>query len=411
MTPKFTSKEIHFLKTDSDNFKIKPPETYFGDLLLEKADRLCDFEKRLLQTKIPGKKFFIAVVQISLTSDSTLETSEDTFKVLCNSFVDDKKGIWENLNQNFFALAFWGYKNKKKATQLIVSFKDKLSKSLKADILIGYAHFPFHDFSKSQTLANAIKAADHAAFFGPYSMVPFDATSLNISGDRLYQLDKCEMAMADYQKGLEIEPENINLINSLGVCFGVMGQLDRAKLEFEKAMDINPDELIVIYNLGLLYQIEGDIGKAVMYLKKAHGSKLPVFEVELLLGHLLIKKKCHDQALEHLEKASLINPKSGITFRMKGEIYLGENLPEKAGQQFNSAIKLNPCDAASLSGYARSLELQGRNLNIALTFAKKSIALEPDNKKFKKRLKVIQTKIDQASIPPQHELKQQHRTM
>ena len=128
MTFKFSSKEIHFLKTDSDDFKIKPPKTYFGDLLLDKSDKLFTFERRITKTKIPGKKFLCAVIQISLTPDSILEASEDTFKEVFNSSLDHKKGIWENLSQNFFALAFWGYKNKKKASQLIVSLKDKLSK-------------------------------------------------------------------------------------------------------------------------------------------------------------------------------------------------------------------------------------------------------------------------------------------
>jgi len=178
-----------------------------------------------------------------------------------------------------------------------------------------------------------------------------------------------------------------------------MGKLDMAKFEFEKAMKINPDELIVIYNIGLLYQIEGDIDKAILYLQKAHGSDLSIFEVELLLGHLLIKKKNNDQAIPHLEKASRINPKSGLTFRMKGEIYLAQNLPEKAGREFNTAIKLNPSDAASLSGYAKALELQGKNLTIALTLAQKSIAIEPDNRQFKKRLKTIQKKIKDADLP------------
>ena len=83
---------------------------------------------------------------------------------------------------------------------------------------------------------------------------------------------------------------------------------------------------------------------------------------------------------------------------MKGELYLKDNLPEKAGWEFNKAIKLNPSDAASLSGYAKSLELQKKNLNIALTLAKNSTALEPDNKLFKKRLKTIQKKIEEPPI-------------
>lgn len=259
---------------------------------------------------------------------------------------------------------------------------------------MGVAKFPYHDFSKSQTFANALKAIDHAAFFGPDTLIHFDATSLNISGDRLYQLNKSDMAIIEYEKGLDLKPDDINLINSLGVCFGVMGNLNKAKREFKKAMAINPTELMVIYNIGLLYQIEEDIDNAILYLRKAHDIDPCIFEVELLLGHLLIKKGSPDLAMPHLETAGRINPKSGLVFRMKGEIYLDGNLPEKAGPEFNKAIKLNPSDAISLSGYAKSLEVRGKNLNIALTFAKNSITFDPDNKLFKERLKIIQEKID-----------------
>ncbi len=399
MTSKFSSKEIHFLKTDPDNFNFKPPEMYFSDLLLTKTIQIKAFEKRLSEAKIPGEKFLCAVIQISPdASESIQEKAKDTFETTFNSFLDNKRGIWENLNETSFVLAFWDYVSVEKASQLMVSLKDKISAALKADILIGIAKFPFHDFSKSQTFANALKAIDHAAFFGSDSLIHFDATSLNISADRLFGLNKYDMAIKEYQKGLEIEPSDINLINSLGVCFGIMGELDKAKLEFKKAMKIKPNELMVIYNIGLLYQIEGNIDKAIIYLRKAHGIKPSAFEVELLLGHLLIKKELPDQAIPHLEKAGQVNPKSGLAFRMKGEIYLVDNLPEKASHEFNKAIKLNPSDAISLSGYARSLDLQEKNLKIALTFAKNSIVIEPDNQLFKKRLETILRKIEAGTI-------------
>ncbi len=399
MTNKFSSKEIHFLKTDPDDFNFRPPELYFSDLLLTKTIQIKAFEKRLSETKIPGRNFLCAVIQISSdASESTQEKAKDTFETTFNSFLDNKRGIWENLNGTSFVLAFWDYVSVEKASQLMVSLKNNMSVALKANILIGIAKFPYHYFSKSQTFSNALKAIDHAAFFGPDSLIHFDATSLNISADRLFGLNKYDMAIKEYQKGLEIEPSDINLINSLGVCFGVMGELDKAKLEFENAMKNNPNELMVIYNIGLLYQIEDDIDKAIMYLRKAHSIKPSAFEVELLLGHLLIKKKQLDQALPHLEKASRVNPKSGLAFRLKGEIYLMDHLPEKASHEFNKAIKLNPSDAASLSGYARSLDLQEKNLNIALTFAKNSIAIEPDNQLFKKRLNAIQDKIEGRTL-------------
>ncbi|MBU8849402.1 MAG: hypothetical protein KOO64_07635 [Desulfobacterales bacterium] len=399
MTSKFSSKEIHFLKTDSDDSSFKPPETYFSDLLWAKTVQMKDFQKRLSRKKIPGGKFLCAVIQISSDASEVIQKkAKDTFEATFNSFLDNKKGLWNNLGKTSFVLAFWDYDSEKKASQLIVALKNKISTALKADILVGVAKFPFHNFSKSQTFGNALKAIDHAAFFTPDTLVYFDATSLNISGDRLYQLNKSDMAIKEYKKGLEIEPNDINLINSLGVCFGIMGNLDKAKLEFKKALAANPDEPMVIYNIGLLYQIEGDVDTAIHYLQKARDIDPCIFEVELLLGHLLIKKEQPDKAIPHLETASQINPISGLAFRMKGEIYLDGNFPGKADREFNRAIKLNPSDAVALSGYAKSLELRGKNLNIARIFAKNSIALEPGNKLFKERLKIIQEKIKDTPL-------------
>ncbi len=400
MTSKFSSKEIHFLKTDADDSTIKPPETYFGDMLLDKPVQIQAFEKRLLKSDIHGENFLCAVIEISSeVSDTLKEKSKDTFEATFTSFLDHGRGIWESLSDTSFALAFWDYDNEKKASRLLVSLKEKIQSSLKADILMGVAKFPFHTFSKVQTFNNALKAIDHAAFFGPDTLIHFDATSLNISGDRLYQLNKHDLAIKEYQTGLEIKPKDINLINSLGVCYGVMGELDKAKEQFENAMKTNPSEVMVVYNLGLLNKIHDDVDKAIVYLRKAHGINDQIFEVELLLAHLLQGKQQEDQALIHLKAAEQINPNSGLVFRMKGELYLGKKQPDKAAQAFNAAIKLQPSDAASLSGYAKSMALQEKNLNIALTFAQNSVALEPKNKVFKNRLTFIKTKIEEIGTP------------
>jgi hypothetical protein len=55
-----------------------------------------------------------------------------------------------------------------------------------------------------------------------------------------------------------------------------------------------------------------------------------------------------------------------------------------------------------LSGYAKSLALQEKNLNIALTFARNSIDLEPDNTLFRQRFKIIQQKIEAATLQDDH---------
>lgn len=395
MLPKFTSREVHFLKTESDDLSVTPPDHFFCDLILSKTPAITAFEKRLCQTDIPGETFLCAVFQVSSEISDVLQKKvAHSFEETFNLFLDHDRGIWETLEENAFVLAFWDYDNEKKAIHLLATLKEKLSKALKTDILAGISVFPFHHFSKIQTFENALKAIDHAAFFGKDTLIEFDAVSLNISGDRFYQLNQPALAQHEYLKGLEIAPKDINLINSLGVCYGVAGKLEQAKKEFERANRINPKEVMVIYNIGLLHRIDNDTDKAIVYLKSAHAIDDQVFEIELMLGHLLFLTDKPGQALGHIQAAAKINPDASAAHRIKGEILLSDKDIDAASRAFNRAIKLNPSDASSLSGYAKCLELQEKNLEIALSFAKNSIAMDPDNELFKKRMTRILEKLD-----------------
>ena len=153
---------------------------------------------------------------------------------------------------------------------------------------------------------------------------------------------------------------------------------------------------MVVYNIGLIHRINEKDDKAIFFLKKAHGINPDVFEIELLLGHLLYKQGQPDPALVHLEAACRLKPESGAPYRIRGQILLDRDDPAGAAAAFNSAVKFSPGDAAALSGYAKSMALQGKNLTIALSFAQKSIDLDPDNPLYRERLEEIQALTDQA---------------
>jgi len=412
MTQKFTAKEIHFLKTGSsgtnassassgsngsEDQQIHPPDIYFSDLLHDPGIQFTAFEKRLADTKIPGDKFICAVVQIDHeASEETREKARDIFEACFHSVLDSDRGIWESLDDTAFVLVFWDYDDEKDGTRLLTLLKAKISGQLSSDLLMGIAAYPFHDFEQNLILGNALKAFDHAAFFGPNHMIIFDAVSLNISGDRLFALGRHEEAIAEYEKGLAIDAKNINLINSLGVSYGIMGQIDKALCCFEQASAISPEEVMVIYNIGLIHRIKDKEDKAILYLKKAHTINPAIFEIELLLGHLLFKQDQFDQAMPYLDAAIRLNPESGTAFRLKGQILLDRNDLMEAGTQFNMAVKRSPNDAAALSGYARTMAYRQKNLSIALSFAKKARDLDPENSLFSQSLEEIQEIYEQA---------------
>lgn len=398
MNNKFTSKEIDFLKKNSKNISdksltITAPEIYLSDILKNKTNEIHAFKRRIQETQLVEDKFVCMLFRISYKKKENKKDIDKLFEKTFQIVLQTDRGIWQRIEQDVYALVFWDYDNKNQAKKILNSIKEKMSSSIDIDICTGAAWHPFEDFLKIDSFDNAVKALDHAAFFGKNSTIFFDSLSIHIYGDRLYQLGYIEDASIEYQKSLELDKKNTVLINSLGVCYGLLGMLDKAKEEFKKVLTINPGEIISIYNLGLIYDLTNEKKKAIPYLKKAHAIDNNIFEIELLLGTLYYYKAGDiKNALHHLNKALELKKDSSHVLRIKGEIALDQNHFSKAVSNFTKAIKINPSDAVSLSGLAKAYEIQNKNIDIAFSFAKTSVELDPDNMVFKERLETINKK-------------------
>jgi tetratricopeptide (TPR) repeat protein len=390
---KFTSKEVDFLKQNSGNkSEITPPKIYLSDILTNETNEISSFKKRIQNTQLVEEKFVCLVFRVSTSEDKKEKHIDDLFEKTFHTVLKAERGLWQRIDKNIYALAFWDYDNKNQAKTILKSITEKMSSAMNIDICIGASWFPFDDYSKLDSFDNAVKALDHAAFFGKNATVFFDPVSIHIYGDRLYQLGRIEEASIEYQKGLELDKKNITLINSLGVCYGLIDMLDKAKDEFKKVLSISPNEIMSIYNLGLIYDLTNEHEKAIKYLKKADSIDNEIFEIELLLGSLLYRTDDEKRAMHHLNKAIELKNESSPAFRIRGEIFLKQNKLADAVTNFSKAIKINPSDATSLSGLAKAYEIQNKNIDIAISFAQKSVTLDPDNPVFRNRLAEITSK-------------------
>ncbi|MCK5542632.1 MAG: tetratricopeptide repeat protein [Desulfobacterales bacterium] len=395
MKNKFTSKEVDFLKKNSKDesnkaLEVIPPENYLSDILQNETNEIHSFKKRIQDTKLPEEKFICVVFKVS--SKKEKQNTDDLFEKTFHTVFETGRGLWQRIDKGIYALAFWDYNNKNEAKGILKSIKEKMSSAMNIEICVGASWFPSEDYSKFDSFDNAVKALDHAAFFGKDSTMFFDAISIHIYGDRLYQLGHIEEASIEYQKGLEQDKTNITLTNSLGVCYGLINMLDKAKDEFKKVLGISSNEIMSIYNLGLVYDLTDGNEKALKYLKKANSIDNNIFEIELLLGSVLYKKNESKKAFFHIKKALELNSESSHALRIIGEIFLEQNKLSEAVSNFSKAIKINPSDAISLSGLAKAYEMQNKNVDIALSFAKKSVRLDPDNPIFRTRLGQIYLK-------------------
>lgn len=270
--------------------------------------------------------------------------------------------------------------------ELAKRIQEKVQLTGKETVSIGLAVYPFWPFEKMNVLDNARKALDHATFFGPNTVTPFDAVSLNISADKLYQYGDIDGAIDEFKKALAVDPKNVNVHNSLGVCYGVQGKLNEAIDAFETAIRLDPGDVMATFNLGLAHAKQGNQEKALDLFLESHSLDGDNPDVAYQIGMCYREKADTDSALAYLEKAARNTRKGAHIFAAMGECYLEKEMLREAVKAYEKAIKLNPSNAKSLSALGRLYGVLGENLEIAVVLCRESTKIDPNSGLYRRRL-------------------------
>jgi len=310
----------------------------------------------------------------------------------------EKSGLWGTLEPGLFGGIFPDI-NGSEALEIARDLQNRLAEKIEQSVTIGIASYPIIAFKKSDMIDNARKALEHAAFFGPGSAVAFDGVSLNISGDKLYENGELQEAIDEFKRALLLDPSNVNVHNSLGVCYGLQGEYESAIEEFKTAASIDPDEYMAMFNLGLVHTLRNQPETALEFFLNAGKINGDVYEVAFQSGKLYFESGDLEKAKPFLERAVKLDPDSGAVYRYLGECYAAGNLTQDAITAYKKAIRLNPHDAASMSALGCLLDDQGENPEITLMFCRESVGLSPENGLFRYRLGQLyfkQNRLDDA---------------
>lgn len=256
----------------------------------------------------------------------------------------------------------------------------------KSGVFIGMAVYPTTRYTKHAVFDNAVKALDHAGFPGQNGAAVFNAVTLNISGDRLYQAGDIVGAMQEFEAGLSMDPSNVNLHISLGVCHGTLGIYKKALKEFDIAASLAPKEPMALYNQGLIYLIAGKRKTALSHFIRAEKFGKDLFEPGFQAGKICMGLKDYTEAERHFEIAAERNPESGTVFRYLGKCAIARNDPKAAILSYKKAVKINPFDADSLSALGYLYGIRNENPEIAILYCRHSVRISPENGLYRYRL-------------------------
>ncbi|MCP3954717.1 MAG: tetratricopeptide repeat protein [Desulfobacterales bacterium] len=304
---------------------------------------------------------------------------------ILDHFCENQSWQWGKLDRDIFG-CFQPTVNDTGETNQGLALKAALDGLQPATFSIGCTQFPLIDYQPEEILDNARKALDHATFFGPGSVVDFDSVSLNISGDRYYQMGDVNQAMAEFNRALELDPGNVNVHNSLGVCYGVLGAYEKAVKIFETSAGLAPDELMPVYNIGLAKLMIGDKETALVSFLAAAQKDPEVFEPTFQVGRLYFETGKTKKARSFLEKATALNPENATAHRYLGLCLLDLKKDAAAVTMLKKAVQLNPNDAPALSALGYLFDRMGENPDITTIFCRQSVEIAPENGLFHFRL-------------------------
>ena len=95
-----------------------------------------------------------------------------------------------------------------------------------------------------------------------------DVAKLN-RGVAYYQSGQYELAIRDYDKVIELNPNDDVAYNNRVVAYSALGQYERAIQDYNKVIELNPDYAEAYNNRGLAYELLGNMTSANADFAKA----------------------------------------------------------------------------------------------------------------------------------------------
>lgn len=274
----------------------------------------------------------------------------------------------------------------REAGEWVEQFKEKMIEFGGSTFSTGIALYPCAGYRKSNIPQNCRKAILHAGFCGPGAVVFFDAVSLNISGDVYYNEGDLRRAVTEYRRGLTISPENLNLLNSLGVAYVQLNRPAMAVAVFEKVLAVDGRNFMALLNLGFVFLNGRKQEDAVRFFEKALEIDATHFDLLLHLGGLYCRQGRYAEATAVLRRCveregdpGLKDGDYGRAFRYLGIAWEESGNRKQAVSCLEKATGLNGRDAEALSRLGRLYHLEKQGDDIALSLCRQAVELESAN--------------------------------
>jgi len=174
---------------------------------------------------------------------------------------------------------------------------------------------------------------------------PDNAEALNLLGVIASVTERPEEAVKHFQNAIKSDANQYLVLSNLGTALRNIGYKKRAIIAFEKALELHPNNLSIMNNLGVLYREMGNFDKAKYFLKRAIEFYPENPFPYLNFAELYIEMEEYDKAMDNLKQYSSLVPLDiDILFKTCGIARMANRLAEVTSEMQSFIKEVAPSD-------------------------------------------------------------------
>lgn len=194
-------------------------------------------------------------------------------------------------------------------------------------------------------------------------------------------------AVRAYERGLEVAPDNVELLNALGFSLFQQGKSEEAVVALERAIEADPKHAKAHNNLALASIDLGEFELAEAHYRESLALE-PQPAIYNDLGYVLESQGLHDDAADLYRKALALDPESASANYNLGAALARLGEFEEAEQYLRTALATQP-DTRTLTGLGIVVWQRDRP-DEAIGYLERAIAADAGNAAAYDRLGTIQ---------------------
>ena len=176
---------------------------------------------------------------------------------------------------------------------------------------------------------------------------------------------------------LEIEPDNVDAVQILGMAYMRLKDFENAEKQFKKIFELRPSTSIGDINMAYLSLASGQLSKCIRQCEaiiKTNPEETKAYDI---LGLAHIRRGNFDKGIEQFKKAIEIDPKAITTHLNLAKVYVITGKNKEATKTLEKIITVNPDNLHARIILANLYEKKG-NIDEATKLLEKVLEINPD---------------------------------